>query len=222
MGAEGGILAALKRRFRKKKVPRFYRGQVRFRERYPGFEIGVGTYGMPEVHDWAQGTTLSIGAYASIADDVHVFLGGNHRTDWVSTYPFPAYLEEARDVGGHVTTRGSVRIGNDVWLGSGCLILSGVTIGDGAVVAARAVVTRDIAPYAIVAGNPARIIGWRFDEPTRIAMQATAWWTWPETEIRQIVHLLCSAEVGRFLDYARNRTPDDPPGGLERTRQSGG
>tara|TARA_R110001583_G_scaffold194720_3_gene366586 strand:+ start:136897 stop:137244 length:348 start_codon:yes stop_codon:yes gene_type:complete len=112
------MLKALKRLFgRKQKPPKLYRDQIRFRERYPGFSIGLGTYGMPEVHDWAQGTTLSIGAYTSIADDVHIFLGGNHRTDWISCYPFPAYMEEAKGIPGYVTSKGSVVIGNDVWLG---------------------------------------------------------------------------------------------------------
>lgn len=206
MSGKCGFLASIKKRLRKPKVPKFYRWQFKFRERYPGFTIGVGTYGMPEVHDWDQGTTLAIGAYSSIADDVHVFLGGNHRTDWVSCYPFPDYLEEARGITGQITSKGSVTIGNDVWLGSGSLILSGVTVGDGAVVAARAVVTRDVPPFAIVAGNPARIINWRFDEATRTAMRASAWWSWPETEIRQIVGLLCSPDVDAFLDYARNRS----------------
>lgn len=200
------MLKALKGLFRKKqKPPKLYRDQIKFRERYPGFSIGLGTYGMPEVHDWAQGTTLSIGAYTSIADDVHIFLGGNHRTDWVSSYPFPAYMDEAKGIPGYVTSKGSVVIGNDVWLGSGSLILSGVTVGDGAVVAARAVVTRDVPPYAIVAGNPARTIAWRFDEETRLAIQATAWWSWPEAEVRSIVHHLCSGDVAAFLDHAATR-----------------
>ena len=164
---ERGLKAWWKRRFGRKRVPKFYRGQVKFAERYPNFDIGLGTYGIPEVHDWSQGTSLRIGAYTSIADDVHSFLGGNHRTDWVSCYPCPAYLEEARDIPGFDDTNGNMIIGNDVWLGSGCLILSGLTVGDGAMVAARAVVTRDVEPYAIVGGNPARRIGWRFDADTR-------------------------------------------------------
>ena len=200
-----GLRAWWKRRFGRKRIPKFYRGQVRFRERYPGFEIGIGTYGMPEVHDWSQGTTLRIGAYTSIADDVHIFLGGNHRTDWVSNYPFPRLVDEARHIAGADATRGDVIVGNDVWLGSGCLILSGVTIGEGAVVAARAVVTRDVEPYSIVAGNPARHVRWRFDEATRAALRMTQWWSWPEAEIRRVVHLLCSDDVTAFLDYARAR-----------------
>lgn len=80
----------------KQELPRFYRAQERFRRRYPKYSIGVGTYGMPKVHDWDEGTTLRIGSYCSIADNVQIFLGGQHRIDWVSSYPFPAYLPEAQ------------------------------------------------------------------------------------------------------------------------------
>lgn len=202
-------LGRLRKRFwRRPKTPKFYRGQEKFRKRYPGYSIGLGSYGLPIVHDWQEGTTLSIGAFTSIADDVHIFLGGHHRTDWISSYPFPAFLEEARNIPDFGGTRGDVRIGNDVWLASGCTILSGVTVGDGAVVAARSIVTRDVAPYAIVAGNPARVIGWRFDEETRKALLAAAWWTWPEQEIRAIAPLLCSDRTAELLTYGERRLPD--------------
>jgi len=193
------------RKILKKRTPKFYRGQEKFRERYPEFAVGIGTYGMPFVHDWHQGSTLRIGAYTSIADDVHIFLGGHHRTDWISAYPFPAFIEEAIDIQGFNGTRGDVVIGNDVWLASGCTILSGVSVGDGAVVAARAVVTRDVPPYAIVAGNPAKIINWRFDEANREAILASKWWTWPEAEIRQIAPLLCSDKLEEFIAYVAAR-----------------
>lgn len=194
-------------RFRRK-TPKFYRGQEKFRRRYPQYGIGLGTYGTPVVHDWSEGSTLSIGSYTSISGDVHIFLGGHHRTDWISCYPFPAFIEEARGIEDYGGTRGDVRIGSDVWLAWGCTILSGVTIGHGAVVAARAVVTRDVEPYAIVAGNPARPIGWRFEPEVRNALLATAWWEWPEPEVRRVSPLLCSGRIDEFLDYARRRTGD--------------
>lgn len=80
--------AWLRKRLGRKKTPKFYRGQEKFRNRYPDYEVGVGTYGLPKVHDWQEGTTLRVGAYTSIADDVHIFLGGHHRVDWISSYPF--------------------------------------------------------------------------------------------------------------------------------------
>lgn len=190
----------------RRKLPKLLRPQARFRARYPDYDIGVGTYGMPEVHDWHEGSTLRIGAYCSIADGVTILLGGQHRTDWVSTYPFPRYLEGAGDIQDFGGTRGDVVVGNDVWLGTQCMILSGVRVGDGAVVAARSVVTRDVPPYAVVAGSPARILRWRFDEPTRDALRRSAWWNWPEEEIRRVVPLLCSGDIGAFLAYAAART----------------
>jgi acetyltransferase-like isoleucine patch superfamily enzyme len=189
----------------RQKVPKFYRGQEKFRTRYPDYQIGVGSYGMPVVHDWSEGSSLSIGAYTSIADDVHIFLGGHHRTDWISCYPFPVFVDEAKGISDYGGTRGSVMVGNDVWLASGCTVLSGVVIGDGAVVAARAVVSRDVEPYSIVAGNPARVVGWRFDEKTRDLFNAVAWWRWPEDEVRRISPLLCSNRLDEFFAYAQRR-----------------
>jgi acetyltransferase-like isoleucine patch superfamily enzyme len=209
----GQILRKTLGRWRKApKVPRLYRAQMKFRKRYPDYMIGTGSYGMPIVHDWNEGTTLVIGSYCSIADEVHIFLGGQHRIDWVSSYPFPAFIEEAREIEGYVGTRGDVVIGNDVWLASGCTILSGVTIGDGAVVVARAVVSRDVAPYSIVAGNPAKHVRYRFDQEIREALLASAWWTWPESELRHIASLLCSNDLRAFLAYAEARPPHETLG----------
>ncbi|HHJ4328213.1 TPA: CatB-related O-acetyltransferase [Klebsiella pneumoniae] len=186
-------------------LPRFYRPQAKFSARYPNYRIGVGSYGMPIVHDWNEGSTLSIGSYCSMADNVQIFLGGHHRIDWVSSYPFPAYLEEAAHIEAFGGTRGDVTIGSDVWLCSNCTILSGVNVGHGAVIASGAVVSRDVPAYSVVAGNPARHIRWRFDEETRLELLKSAWWDWPEQEIRQVVNKLCSDDIATFLAYARLR-----------------
>jgi len=184
----------------KKKVPKLYRDQERFRQRYPNYEIGVGTYGMPLVHDWHEGSTLKIGNYCSIANNVQILLGGLHRIDWITTFPFPAYIEEAAHIKGFGGSKGDVTIGSDVWLCTDCTILSGVTIGHGAVVACGAVVTRDVAPYSIVAGNPARHIRWRFESSQREALLHLKWWDWSEQEIRQQAHLLCSNNLQELFD----------------------
>lgn len=179
--------------------------QEKFRKKYPHFSLGVGTYGLPHVHDAPQGTTLRVGAYCSIAGGVQIFLGQHHRSDWISTYPFPAFFEEARHIPEFEISRGDVTIGSDVWLCANCTVLSGVTIGHGAVVATEAVVTRDVAPYAIVAGNPARVIRWRFDEETRQALLQTQWWDWPLAEIKGLSDILCSPNVDELLRYAKSR-----------------
>jgi chloramphenicol O-acetyltransferase type B len=183
----------------------FARQQAKFRKRYPKYQLGVGTYGMPVVHDWNEGTTLRIGSYCSIAANVQIFLGGQHRIDWVTSYPFPSFLPEAIHIKNLSGSRGDVVIGSDVWLCFNCTILSGVTIGHGAIIASGAVISRDVEPYAVMAGNPARIVRWRFDEPTRQALLESSWWNWPEEEIRQIVDKLCSNDVAEFIAYARAR-----------------
>lgn len=194
-----------------RKVDKLYRGQLKFSLTYPQYRMGIGSYGMPILHGLNDGTQLSIGAYTSIADEVHIFLGGYHRMEWLSQYPFPSFLERNKELEvfrrarSHRTTRGDVMIGNDVWLASGSTILSGITIGNGAVVAARSVVTKDVPPYAVVAGNPARIIRWRFPEADRAELERIAWWDWPVDEVENISPLLCQTDITLLIDYAKRR-----------------
>lgn len=183
----------------------FENQQEKFRKKYPNYTLGVGTYGMPLVHDDGEGTTLRIGAFCSISSEVQIFLGKNQRTDWVSSYPFPAFFAEASHIREFGISRSDVVIGNDVWLCANCMVLSGVTIGHGAVVGAGAVVTRNVEPYSVVAGNPAKHVRWRFDEPTRIALLKASWWEWPLAELRRIMPLLCSDQIQNLLEYAQQR-----------------
>jgi virginiamycin A acetyltransferase len=167
-----------------------------------GFSIGAYSYGRPKVRFPESGRRLTIGRYCSIADKVEILLGGDHRLDWVSTYPFAAMrslFPDAQAPEDYHASRGDVVIGHDVWLGSGCMILSGVTVGHGAVVAARAVVTRDVPAYAVVAGNPARIVRHRFDAATVEALVATAWWDLPHPAVTRLVPLLQSGDVAALL-----------------------
>jgi acetyltransferase-like isoleucine patch superfamily enzyme len=173
------------------------------RARYPQYEFGEGTYGNPEIQSWGEGATLRIGAYCSIAPGVKILLGGEHRTDWITTYPFSFLWPEGQGISGHPRTRGDVVIGNDVWLASDSLILSGVTIGDGAVIGARAVVTRNVPPYAFAAGVPAKVVGYRFDPETIEQLLQIRWWAWPRTKIAAELPLLCSGDVSGFI--ARHR-----------------
>lgn len=166
------------------------------------YDIGEYTYGHPKVYDWSEGSTLRIGRYTSIADDVAILLGGNHRMDWISMYPFPALAAEwpkAAGITGHPQTKGDVVIGSDVWIGNGATILSGVTIGHGSVIAARAVVVKDVPPYAIVGGNPAKVIKTRFPEETIERLLSLAWWDWPQEKIEHYVDRLCSADLELVL-----------------------
>ncbi|WP_409315587.1 CatB-related O-acetyltransferase [Pseudomonas sp. KCJK9016] len=188
-----------------RKLPKIERGAARFAQTYPDYSFGRGSYGLPIVHDWKEGSTLKIGAYCSIAEGVQIFLGGHHRADWVTTFPFPAMLPQAAHIRDYSGTHGDVTIGNDVWLCSNCTILSGVTIGSGAIIAAGALVTRDVEPYAVMGGNPAKFLRWRFPEEQRQQLLQSAWWDWPEAELHSLAQTLCSDDIDGFLSYARRR-----------------
>jgi len=168
--------------------------------RFPQYAIGPGSYGELEVIDHGEGMTLTIGAYCSFAADVKIMLGGGHRTDWVTTYPFSVFDPELGHIAGHPVSRGDVTIGSDVWIGREALILSGVEIGHGAVIGARAVVTRDVPPYAIVAGVPARVVRSRFDADLIARLLACRWWDWDAERIRKAGPLLLSNDVAHFLE----------------------
>jgi len=124
--------------------------------------VGEMSYGPLQVYTWgAENEKLVIGNYVSIATGVKFLLGGGHHYDTFVTYPFKVKLlhEESEAV-----SKGPIIIGDDVWIGMDSLILSGVRVGKGAVIGARSVVTKDVPPYAIIAGNPARILKYRFTE----------------------------------------------------------
>ncbi len=166
------------------------------------YQIGRHTYGHPKVYDWEEGTKLIIGDYTSIAEGVTILLGGNHRTDWVTTYPFPALKQlwpEAEAITGHPSSKGNIVIGNDVWIGFGATILSGVTIGDGAVIAAGSLVIKDVPPYAIAGGVPAQLLKYRFDGDTIDKLCQLRWWDWDEAKVRQNIALLCSPDITKLL-----------------------
>ena len=181
------------------------------RKRPGQITVGPYTYGRPKVRFPESGARLVIGRYGSIADGVEILLGGNHRTDWATTYPFPAMAglwPEAAGITGSDVSRGDVRIGHDAWLGSQAMILSGVTIGHGAVVAACAVVTRDVPAYAIVAGNPARVVKMRFSEQQIAALVAARWWLLPRERVVSLLPLLMSDRIEPLLAELASASAD--------------
>jgi len=173
---------------------------------YPKYKIGRWTYGKPEVLSWNEGTILEIGAFCSIANGTKIFLGGEHRVDWVTTYPFNVLWKQGRHIKGHPSTKGNVIIGNDVWLGVESVILSGVNIGDGAVIGTRSVVTQNIPPYAIVFGNPAKVLRYRFNEETIAALLEIAWWNWDDEKIADFLPLLLNQNIQEFISKAKSST----------------
>ena len=169
---------------------------------YDSFPVGKHTYGDPEIIEWGEGASLSIGAFCSIAEGVAIFLGGNHRLDWVTTYPFNYLWECGAGFQGHPATKGDVVIGNDVWIGRNAVILSGVHIGDGAAIGTEAVVTKDVPPYALAVGNPARLVKLRFDTESIHQLLKIRWWEWPDERICQALPLLLNNDLLGFLKAA--------------------
>ena len=168
-------------------------GVLRLGHRSYGGRIGVVRYP-------GDSARVSAGRYCSMADGVVFVVGGNHRTDWVTTYPLraalglPGALED-----GHPATKGDIVIGNDVWIGADARILSGVTIGDGAAIGLGAVVAADVRPYAVMAGNPAREVRRRFADETIEALRRIAWWDWPDELVAERVGDLCNPDVEAFV-----------------------
>lgn len=170
-----------------------------------GKYIGDYTYGGLRILDWDNNSQLKIGKFCSFAKEVTILLGGEHRSDWVTTYPFSGKVfnkvwPEAIGIKGHPKSKGDINIGNDVWVGYGATILSGLTIGDGAVIGAMSLVIRNVEPYTIVAGNPAKPIRKRFDDKTIKALLKIKWWNWPEEKIRKNIKNLLSGDLLKFIN----------------------
>ncbi len=147
------------------------------------FERNNVLYHYPVNHD-----RLMIGKFCSIACGAKfLFNSANHSLSSLSTYPFPIFYEEwgldRKNVAEAWDNKGDIVIGNDVWIGYEAVILAGVTVGDGAVISARAVVTKDVPPYTIVGGIPAKPIRKRFSEETISELLALKWWDWPKERI---------------------------------------
>lgn len=192
-------------RKRLRAMDKLQRAAEKIRLHHPRSTVGIGSYGIPEVMDFGDDAILRIGSYSSIAEGVQILLGGEHRTDWLTTYPFPAMVEEVKDIVDYAPSKGDVVIGSDCWICANVVILSGVTIGHGAIVAAGAVVSRDVPPYAVVGGNPCKFIRWRFEEDVRELLLEAAWWDWPVEEVKAISRQLCSADLDGFVAYLRAR-----------------
>ena len=146
------------------------------------------------------GDRLVFGKFCAIAEGARFIMNGaNHAMSGFSTYPFNIFghgWEEGFDVKTwEAENRGDTIIGNDVWIGMEAVILPGVTIGDGAIVAAKSVVTHDVPPYSIFAGNPARIVKMRFDELTARRLRKVAWWDWPVEKISRNLDAIRGTDI---------------------------
>ncbi|PWN07379.1 CatB-related O-acetyltransferase [Rhodohalobacter mucosus] len=149
------------------------------------------------------GDKLIIGKFCMIASGASFIMnGGNHLTEAISAYPFAIFAngwESAMD-GKEYPYKGDTVIGNDVWIGHNATIMPGVQIGDGAVIATNATVTRNVEPYAIVGGNPARTLRKRFDDDTIEHLLEMSWWDWPVEKISHNISLLSGGDVRALIE----------------------
>lgn len=167
--------------------------------------FGKYTYGKPNIHWNNKNAKLIVGNFCSIATNVNIYLGGNHRTDFVTTYPFGHIHNNIFDnYNGkdHPSTKGNVIIGNDVWIGDNVTIMSGVTIGDGAVIANNSHVVKNVEPYSLVGGNPAKFIKYRFTLEQIEQLLQIKWWNWDDIKINQFTPLLCNDNIDEFIKSA--------------------
>ncbi|WP_211753193.1 CatB-related O-acetyltransferase [Nocardioides lianchengensis] len=165
--------------------------------------VGRHTYPNPPPVAYYTGDTahVRIGAFTSIAAGAELLAGGEHRADWVTTFPLRIRLDlPGKLQDGQPGSKGDIVVGNDVWIGRHARVMSGVTIGDGAVVAAGAVVTGDVAPYSVVGGVRAKHLKYRIEPDLIPAMLRIAWWEWPDDVIRERVDDLSSPDIAAFVE----------------------
>ena len=167
---------------------------------------GKGTYFDRNINiiTWSDEYKVKLGKYNSIGRDCNFFLHANHRPDWVTTSttllgPVDHEIESMMFRMGHPSCKGDIVIENDVWIGATSTIMSGVTIHNGAVIGAGTTVTKDVPPYAIVVGNPGKVIKYRFDEDQIKALLNIKWWEWDEEKIRNNTLSLWSNEINKFI-----------------------
>ena len=154
------------------------------------------------------GDKLVIGKFCALARGVKFIMNGaNHKLTGFSTYPFGIFgqgWEAAVPAPADLPSRGDTVVGNDVWIGYDALVMPGVRIGNGAIVAARAVVVKDIPAYAVVGGNPAKILKFRFPPETIAALEQIAWWNWPVEKVTRHLKAIVSADLAALQAAAHD------------------
>ena len=148
-----------------------------------------------------------IGKYSCIGRQVVMITGCYHRLDWITSYPF-GHIKQNEfpkfNGKGHPTSNGDIVIGNDVWIADNVTIMSGVHIGDGAVIAANSHVVKNVEPYSIMGGNPARVIRYKFDEETIESLLSIKWWDWEDEKVNYYSPKLCNSNISDFIESVYN------------------
>lgn len=167
---------------------------------------GRGTYfdRTINIFSWSDRYHINVGKYVSIGRDCNFFLHANHRIDWITTSsqlwgPVTDEIANMHMEMGHPICNGDINVGSDVWIGAKSTIMSGIKINDGAVVGAGSVVTKDVPPFAIVGGNPAQIIKFRFSPEQIIDLMNIKWWDWEEDKIKKEAMSLWSPNIDEFI-----------------------
>lgn len=183
---------------------------------HPNIKVGVFSYysGYHHKHDFLECVRylhdkrkdvdkLIIGSFCSIGSGAVFMMAGNqgHNMEWISTFPFYFQANIFKTSKNAFIKAGNTTIGNDVWIGSEAMIMPGVSIGDGAVIATRAVVTKDVQPYSVVGGNPATFIKTRFEQKEIEQLLTMKWWNWQEEKIKENMPLICSPNIEDLWNY---------------------
>ena len=176
--------------------------QQKPKDKWPwdGIKIGRHTYGVipHKFFSYDETVRFEIGSFCSVANEVMFLVRAEHPHRSVSTFPLKTFANGT----GELKSRGPILIGHDVWIGMRSIINSGVTIGNGAVIAAGAVVTKDVRPYEIVGGVPAKHIGYRFEADIVRKLQEIRWWEWSDVKIKENI-LMFELDVADFILKAR-------------------
>ncbi|AGE50699.1 chloramphenicol acetyltransferase [Paramecium bursaria Chlorella virus CVB-1] len=168
------------------------------------------TYGsIKEIHT-GENASLKIGSFCSFADNIRAYLGGHHMTEYITTYPFGSLMPEVwgAERYGHPKSKGGIVIGSDVWIGDNVSLMPNITIGDGACIGCNAVVTKDVEPYSIVAGNPAKFIRYRFPEHIIDELLDISWWDLDLPLIHKLVPYLMNANVEENIPIIKKLITD--------------
>jgi len=183
---------------------------------HPNIEVGVFSYysGYHHKHDFIECARylhdkrkdvdkLIIGKYCSIGSGAIFMMAGNqgHNSQWISTFPFYFQANIFKESKNAFKKAGNTIIGNDVWIGSEAMIMPGIKIGNGAIIAARAVVLKDVAEYEVVGGNPAVYLKSRFNKEEIKQLSTIKWWNWNEDKIKECMTLICSSKVEELFNY---------------------
>jgi acetyltransferase-like isoleucine patch superfamily enzyme len=179
--------------------------------------LGKGSYTGNPIFVRFEDANVTIGKYCSIALNLTLYMSGNHRHEWITTYPFstrgdrfnPCCKELNEKFGGHHRPAKEIHIGNDVWIGDDVTIMSGVVIGDGSCIGANSVVRSHIPSYSIVIGDPAVVIRWRFDPMQRSLLYEMCWWNWKYDKIVEAMPFLLSSDVYKLYDFYKTLTEEE-------------